>query len=216
MLASNEGLTLFSGILALISTCVGGGIVGLPYAYLGLGIPLAIFLNILVVIATIYGVSLYLGVKDAVPDNPESLFELGFMLVGRKSIFIIGIILIINSLGLCLIYFITFGDTMGQLVASFVDGASLGSDWYCSRYFFVLILAASLVAVVLKKELAELEWISFVLFTALGLFIIMDFVQLVFDNRFEGAKNERNFWVPTMQLDTIGAISVTMVAYSYQ
>ena len=174
--AHEEGLTLFSGILALISTCVGGGIVGLPYAFLYLGIPLAITLNILVIIATCYTVSLYLGIKDAVPDSPTSLYELGYMLVGRKSIFIIAVTMIINSLGLCMIYFITFGDTLGQLVASFVKDGELGSVWYTSRYFFVLILAALLIIVILKKELAELEWISIVLFVSLGLFILMDFV----------------------------------------
>ena len=68
MLAKEEGLTLFSGCLALISTCVGGGIVGLPYAFLNLGIPLAILLNICAILSTIYTVSLYLGIKDAVPD----------------------------------------------------------------------------------------------------------------------------------------------------
>ena len=176
MIAGEEGLTLFSGILALISTCVGGGIVGLPFAFLYLGIPTAIILNILVIIATCYTVSLYLGIKDAVPDKPESLYEIGYMLIGRNSIFVIATIMIINSLGLCMIYFITFGDTLGQLVASFVDGGELGSDWYTSRYLYVVILAALLIIVILKKELAELEWISIVLFVSLGLFILMDFV----------------------------------------
>ena len=216
MIAGEEGLTLFSGILALISTCVGGGIVGLPYAFLYLGIPTAIVLNVLVIIATSYTVSLYLGIKDAVPDKPTSLYELGYMLNGRASIFIIAITMIINSLGLCMIYFITFGDTMGQLVASFVDGAELGSEWYTSRFFYVLILASLLIVVILKKELAELEWISLVLFVSLGLFILMDFVQLVFDSRFTGAKNQKDFWVPTKELETISALSVTMIAYSYQ
>ena len=124
--------------------------------------------------------------------------------------------MIINSLGLCMIYFITFGDTMGQLVASFVDGASLNSDFYTSRYFYILILAAFLIAVVLKKELAELEWLSIVLFASLGLFILCDVIQLFFDSRFQPATVEKDFWVPTRELDTISALSVTMLAYSYQ
>ena len=68
MIASEEGLTLFSGILALISTVVGGGIVAIPHAFLDFGIPLAIVLNVLVIISTSFTVSLYLGLKDAVPD----------------------------------------------------------------------------------------------------------------------------------------------------
>ena len=216
MIAGEEGLTLFSGILALISTCVGGGIVGLPHAFLYLGIPTAIVLNILVIISTALTINLYLGIKDAVPDKPESLYELGYMIAGRNSIFIIAATMIVNSLGLCMIYFITFGDTMGQLVASFVDGAALDSDFYTSRYFFVLILAALLIVVILKKELAELEWLSIVLFVSLGLFILCDLIQLFLDPRFEGVPNEKDFWVPTKELDTISALSVTMLAYSYQ
>ena len=113
MIAGEEGLTLFSGILALISTCVGGGIVGLPHAFLYLGIPSAVVLNILVIVSTALTINLYLGIKDAVPDKPESLYELGYMISGRSSIFIVAATMIVNSLGLCMIYFITFGDTMG-------------------------------------------------------------------------------------------------------
>ena len=108
-----HGLTTFSGALAIISTCVGGGIVGLPLSYYNLGIPVAVTLNILVIISTIYSARLFLAIKDACPDKPESLFEIGFMILGRSSIFIQAIILIVNSAGLCMVYFIVFGDTSG-------------------------------------------------------------------------------------------------------
>ena len=176
MMAGEEGLTLCSGVLAVTSTCVGGGIVGLPHAFLNLGISGAIVLNILVIISTALTINLYLGIKDAVPDKPESLYELGYMIAGRKTIFIIAATMIVNSLGLCMIYFITFGDTMGQFVASFVEDTELDSEFYTSRYFFVLILAVFLMGVILKKELAELEWPSIILFVSLGLFILCNMI----------------------------------------
>ena len=111
--ANKHGLTIFTGVLALISTCVGGGIVGLPRAFFFLGIPLAIFLNFLCVIAMIYSVRLYLAMKDACPEQPESLYEIGYLIVGRPAIFILGFIYFIASLGLVMIYFITYGDTLG-------------------------------------------------------------------------------------------------------
>ena len=120
--ADKHGLTIFTGILALISTCVGGGIVGIPRAFYFLGIPLAVILNFLCVISMIYSVRLYLATKDAVPDKPESLYEIGYMIIGRPAIFILGFIYFIASLGLCMIYFITYGDTLGQLVAAIVGG----------------------------------------------------------------------------------------------
>lgn len=87
-----------------------------------LGLPLAIFLQVLVILATHYSSYLYLSVKDLVPDSPDSLYEIGFLVMGRASIFVLASIFIINSFGLCMIYFIVFGDTFGQLAASLSQG----------------------------------------------------------------------------------------------
>jgi hypothetical protein len=35
---------------------------------------------------------LYLKTKDLIPDQPESLFEIGYMCMGRKAIFMIATI----------------------------------------------------------------------------------------------------------------------------
>ena len=66
--ADEEGLTVFAGVLAILSTIVGGGIVGLPYSYLVLGIPLAVVLNIAVVLLTRVSGDVYLRAKDNIPD----------------------------------------------------------------------------------------------------------------------------------------------------
>ena len=177
VLAGEHGLTVFSGGLAIISTCVGGGIVGLPLAFYRLGLPVAIVLMLFVTVSTIYAARMYLAIKDSLPDRPESLYEIGYMLVGRSSIFIIAGVLIINSFGLCMIYFIVFGDTFGHLMASLLDnGHAFDTIYYTERWFYDLILAALLVLVILKKELAELAWVSYVLFGSLGLFVVLNFV----------------------------------------
>ena len=59
---------MFTGVLALLSTIIGGGIVGLPYSYLIFGIPFALAFNLLVVGITIVSGKLYLKVKDTLPD----------------------------------------------------------------------------------------------------------------------------------------------------
>ena len=69
-------------------------------------------------VSTINSSMLYLRAKDLTPGKPESLYELGYILQKRKSIFIISIILAINSLGLCMVYFIIFGNTIGGIVSS--------------------------------------------------------------------------------------------------
>ena len=68
-MVGEHGFTVNQGALAILSTCVGGGIVGLPLAMFNLGIPLAIFLQILVMLSTHASSYMYLGVKDLVPDR---------------------------------------------------------------------------------------------------------------------------------------------------
>jgi hypothetical protein len=80
----------------------------------------------------------------------------------------------------------------------------------------VIILAAVLLPVILKRELAELAWVSVVLFSSLGLFIVLCFYMLVFDPRFEGVQANSEFWSFKIEWSTISALSVTMLAYSFQ
>ena len=70
--------------------------------------------------------------------------------------------------------------------------------------------------IVLKKELAELAWISYILFVSLGFFTLANFIQLAFDNRFEPAGLNTDSLKPKVEWGTISALSVTMLAYSYQ
>ena len=77
-------------------------------------------------------------------------------------------------------------------------------------------MAAILLVVVLKDELAELEWLAIVLFVCTGLFIFCETFQLLFDPRFKSAPVVDDFWLPSMKVETISALSVTMLSYTYQ
>jgi len=51
--------------------------------------------------------------KDLIPGKPESLYEIGYILFKRKAIFAISGIMMLNAFGMCMVYFIIFGKTMG-------------------------------------------------------------------------------------------------------
>ena len=114
-----------------------------------------------------------------------------------------------------ILYFIVFGDTTAQLVGSFFD-KSLGDAWYASKMVYVLILAGALSPVILKKELAELEFLSYLLFGSIGLFIVVNFIQLEFDSNFEPATVTKQFFRPSGGIALIESLNVTLVAYNYQ
>ena len=111
-LGDSHALTTFGAVLTVVSTMVGGGIVGIPYAFLQMGLIISLALMIFTVLITINQTWLYLQVKDLIPGKPESLYEMGYMLMKRKSIFLISIILNVNSLGLVMVYFIVYSSTI--------------------------------------------------------------------------------------------------------
>lgn len=218
--AGEHGLTTFTGILAILSTIIGGGIVSIPYSFVSVGIPFGIMLNIFGVLVTIFSIDLYLQCKDIIPDKPESLYEIGYMTIERPAIFMVGVIQFINALGLCLLYFIVFSDTFRQLIANvWNEGDIEGGPFWTQRWLYVLVLAALMMPIILKKELAELEWCSWVLFASIGLFIVLNLWELTFDNQFDeaGLGIHTDIWLPNHGFGrTLNAVSVTMVAYSYQ
>ena len=113
---AKAGLTTFEAALAYISTIIGGGIVGLPFSMIHTGIPAGLILNLFMLLSTWYACFLYFSTIELVPIPVESLYEIGFVVLGRKSIFMISIILTLASAGLIMIYFIVFGDTFSSIV----------------------------------------------------------------------------------------------------
>ena len=77
-------------------------------------------------------------------------------------------------------------------------------------------LALLLLPVILKKELAEFAWVSYVLFISLALFLIFTFAMLVFDNNFAAVGYDSNLLTPKIEWGTFSALNVMMLAYAYQ
>lgn len=105
-----------------------------------------------------------------------SMFEIGFILFNRSSIFFISAIIIFNSLGLIIIYFIVFGDTLKSLIHDFSSESD--NDFFGKRMAYVIILSVILVPIILKKELKEIKMLSVLLFTTLFGFVVLIIVQM--------------------------------------
>ena len=117
----DHALGTFGGITAVISTMVGGGIVGVPYAFYQFGIIPATVFMLIMGILTVNSSWLYMKAMMLVPGKPESIFEIGYILFKRNSIFAFSGVLFANSFGICMVYFIIFGSTLGSFVGSFAN-----------------------------------------------------------------------------------------------
>ena len=115
-------LTVFQTSLALIATNIGAGIVGIPYAFYNLGLTLGILTISLIAFVAWMAVVLMLKAKDLSPRHYESLYELGYLLMGRTAIFAICGVILMQAMGVLMVYFIIFGDTMSEVFTQMVTG----------------------------------------------------------------------------------------------
>lgn len=164
-------MTMFEAALAIVSTIVGGGIVGVPYSLLHAGIPFGIFLHFIVAASCSYSCLLYIRAKDLIPIHVESMYEIGFSVMGRFSIYVCSIVIWVASVGLMMIYFIVFGDIAASISKQIIFDDK--DNFFASRSFFVLVLGLCLTPLVCKRALKELKCISILLFIAIGMFIIL-------------------------------------------
>jgi amino acid permease len=168
---AKKGLGMAEGAFAILSTIIGGGIVGVPYSLLHAGIPVGVLLHALVAATCLYSCQLYVKAKDLTPIPVESMYEIGFILFGRKMIYVIAAIICLASTGLMMVYFIVFGDIFASIALQLFF--NYDENFFTTRTFYILLLGAGLSFLVVKKHLKELKIISITLFVTVGLFMLL-------------------------------------------
>ena len=208
-------MSAFEAGLALLSAIVGGGIVGIPYAMFHTGIPLGLGLNIAVAAAGWYTGSLYLRVKDLAPTYVESLYELGFVTMGVASIYLISSLVLISGIGCIMIYFIVFSNISASLAES-----ALGPDsksFLTERTVYVVLLAILMFPLCMKKMLAEMKIVSLLLFLAIGIFIFLFLVQLIFMGSIENHdETYGRYYMVDFSMELVTGFNIIVLAYAYQ
>ena len=118
------------------------------------------------------------------PGRPESLYEIAYMLLARKSIFMLSTTLLCNSFGLVMVYFIVFAKTMRSVAEDAIPDNKVSEDgegiYYLMAFkeFWIVVLGFFVLPICLKKELQDLHIVSLSLFLAVVFFIVILFFQL--------------------------------------
>jgi hypothetical protein len=110
------GLSIFDASSALLSTIIGGGIVGVPFGMLLAGIPMGILFNIICAILCYTSVYLYMEAKKLANVPVKTLYEFGYVGIGKSSLYYIAFLSTVQTVGFVMIYFIVFGDIMASVV----------------------------------------------------------------------------------------------------
>jgi len=158
-------------MLTLVSTRVGGGVVGVPYATDLLGYVFSLCFQIVYVPVGILSCWMLLQAKTI--TGRASLSDLGIYAYGNISIYLINIVVALAQLGFPIIFFIVFGDVAGNLI----ERTGVDKDsFFTSRLFTQSLLGIGLLFLIIKKEIHQLKYGGLVIlsfcFIFLGLFFI--------------------------------------------
>lgn len=194
---------------------IGGGIVGLPFAFLHLGIPLSIFIILLMCCLTHLASKFFLQVRSIVPGNFETFYELSYMLYGKPSIYFIAFNITMIGWSMTMVYFIVFSDICVSLVSSFIP--SMSGAWINSRATFCIALALSLGKEILKKELKELKIVSIILFVGVLSFVALIAEELLTKNTTPNIDTSTaEYWTVSWNINALTGFSVLCTAFNLQ
>lgn len=83
---------MFQTALVLVATNIGGGILGIPFAYYRFGIVNGTVICLSVGAISHISTMMYLKTKDMTPRRYESVYEIAYLLLGESAIFVVCII----------------------------------------------------------------------------------------------------------------------------
>lgn len=176
----SHALSTAGGVFSTMAVFIGGGIVTLPNAFYTTGLVIGLVIMLCVGSLTINRAWIYMKTKDFIPGKPESMYEIGYYLFGRKIIFMISFMLALLNFGTIIGLLKIFGGICGSLVLDTFP--SVYPDSWCIFLtydsFWMIGLCIFITPICLKKEMEELYIVTVLLFIAIISFFVVLFLQL--------------------------------------
>ena len=183
-----EKLSIMQTSLALVAANIGGGILGMPYAFHHLGVSMGIIICFTFAVLSHLSSILYLKTKDLTPRRYESVYEIAYLLVGRPSIFVVCGVLFAANMGAVVMYYIIIGDTLSALTTqALIPSEGLSAQelevelsnfppltrMLCNRAFGICLVGIFQLKIIFKRQLEELKIVSYIFMALILLFIVL-------------------------------------------
>lgn len=184
----SHALSTAGGVFSTMAVFIGGGIVTLPNAFYTTGVIPGLTIMLCVGALTINRAWLYMKSKDFIPGKPESTYEIGYYLFGRKIIFVISFMLALLNFGTIIGLLKIFGGICSSLIKDIFSVNKDSSSFLIylqNDSFWMIGLCVVISPICLRKEIEELYIVTILLFCAVMSFFFTLFMQLVIYGRSE-------------------------------
>lgn len=155
---------------------------------------------------------MYLRSKE-LTGGLESLSEIGFKLMGRKSIYMINTLILINCTGSLIAYFNIFGNILTSI---FKDIGFSKESIFADPTLYILILALLNLPPIFKRTVKELKIISYLLFFSVFIFVLGLLIELsIVGTSYNPDLSYYKYYEFNWSRETITSISIFLWAYSF-
>lgn len=119
---AEEGMATWEGVLSMLSTLIGAGIVFCPFTFYNIGCFDGLIVFLITCIVSYISSYLYMYVMRLLPFNVETIYDLGY-LVTKSRVFLIFIaaLMIVSCGGMTITYCILFSDISMSLIKEWTD-----------------------------------------------------------------------------------------------
>ena len=163
--------------IQIANTIMGAGILSIPLVMSYLGILIGAVLLLFLAITTIYSVYILMRCHQITGKSGYSMF--GKITMGPIGAILVKFIIIVNNMGICIVYLRIFGEVFQTIFQSFVSKNSwFMTNWH--NFFFILIGAIVMFFFIFIKNISSLKKVSYLGVIAVLVFTILMTVLLLY------------------------------------
>lgn len=207
----SKGSTI-KAVMFLMNTIIGGGVVSLPFVISNFGIILGLLIYLMVYIMTLFSCILLLRIKN----NTKRLHygTIGTFCFGYKGKMLIDIIIIINNFGMCMSYFIIFGQNLHRLIQE----TTQIDAWWTYKYVWILLIWFLILPFVFSKSFDRLKFVSLISTTSIIIYFVLTVYNFLIKWYNNDLASDTNFF-PDSSFDfkkCMGSFPSVFVAFTFQ
>ena len=201
----------------IINTAIGGGILGYPYIVRQLGIATGVFFIVLAGLLTVFSTSILQKCKNL--SKKKSYIGIAEACFKKKGSSLCSVIIVINTLGGCIIYLTVFATVVRNILEAFVpycDPNSGSQAFYCKNSVLVPFGGLLMLPFNFMKSIDKLKFVSLLkvaaVFIFTGITVVFSISRMISGQRASDTTLWPNFEEP---VSTIACIPSIFFGYNF-
>lgn len=203
--------TIKSGIITLLHTCCGAGILAMPFAFKPFGLIFGVFIITFCGLCALLGLLLQARVTKYIPQGSNASFFVLAKEINPNLSVVFDIAIAVKCFGVGVSYMIVVGDLMPQISHVFTE-----NTWLLNRNVHITLIMAFIVApLCFMKKLNSLRYASMVAILSVVYLCVLVIVHFIAPSQeITELKGEISYWFPKDEPSPLTTLPIFIFAYT--